>query len=114
MKQGRKMARLRGVRFLLLAAIGLVFLGAGNLMFGAYRIDRYEQALQNVLVSSNNNKGVTVERIQARLAFYRLVSVGGRSMLAVAAVLMFGLLWFSKNDLRWELLAQSSDDKSDL
>lgn len=103
------MARLRGVRFLLLAAIGLTILGAGNLFFGAYRIERYEEALSNVLASTGATNLVpprtsTIERIQARLAFYRLVAVGGRSMLAVAAVLMFGLLWFSKKDLTWELL----------
>ncbi len=109
------MARLRGVRFLLLAAVGLIVLGIGNLMFGTYRIVRYQEALQNVVASTSaanvsSLRSPTIERIQARLAFYRMVAVGGRSMLAVAAVLMFGLLWFSKKDLTWELLAASELD----
>ena len=103
------MAQLRGVRFLLLAAIGLIFLGSANLLYGVNRISRYEGALSRLVVAANKDsdilQGGALAKVKARLEFYQLVCVGGRSMLAVAAIILFGLLMYFKKSLTWSILS---------
>lgn len=99
-------------------AIFLIALGLGNIIFGASRSQEFTKVLnkletikkieeinvsepfdQNLVVNKVDSEKLDsgIKRAKAKLDFYRFVSLGGKCLLGISALLILYCLYYSKD-----------------
>lgn len=82
----------RKLRLIIGVALIFMILGIGNMLIGRSRATSYQTLLkQSLEIQINNSSSNSIDRIKARLDFYRIVELGGKCFLVVSGFL---LLWY--------------------
>ncbi|MCO6429551.1 MAG: hypothetical protein J5J00_01730 [Deltaproteobacteria bacterium] len=97
----------RKLRALLAISVLLIVLGSGNVIFGNYRAEVYEELLVEALESDaapslgiegvpsegpSEERDKTIRLLKGRLDFYRTVVIGGKCFLAMSGFILLYML----------------------
>lgn len=93
----------RKLKSVLYAAILLIILGIGNILFAASKAQVYSDLYRKLLQISKEESPISpnidmrLKRAKARLDFYKVVNMGGKSLLVISALLLLYCLYMSKD-----------------
>jgi hypothetical protein len=104
-------------RYILAIALGLMILGAGNVLFGQYKTNQYIEVLSasaNTLPPSDNlstmpemHQFISKEsyqdqltRVRKRVDFYKVIIFGGQYLTALGGLMLLG--WLIISSRHWK------------